>query len=433
MAASFVSSSTVQIWSFLLINVLLAQSINLLTGVARQISLGHAGFLGLGAYGSALLMKTLGLPLPLTLALATLLGAAGGWLLSFAAGRVREFYLAMMTLGFGMIFYEVAREWSSLTGGVVGLSGVPSPTLRNLTLFGWRLDAVAYFQIMLGVVALVALARGIVDEAGFEDARIRVADDGSRIVPVVPDPPLRQIIVPTTLSGAEFSNLGGCTDPARQVKDIYTGRFIGGQAVILDPAVTVHTPDRLWLSTGIRAVDHAVETVCSRRPNPFTDATCLHALTMLARSLRANREAPGDMEARLDSQLGVWLASTGLGRVEWGASHGTGHQLGAVAGVPHGHCSCVMLPSVLRWNHGVNADRQALVAKALGRDDGDAAAAVADLVRDLGQPGDLRSVGVRRDHFDAVARGAMQNMMVRSNPRPVTSEAQVHDILELAW
>jgi alcohol dehydrogenase class IV len=284
-------------------------------------------------------------------------------------------------------------------------------------------------------VALVALARGITDEAGFDDARIRVAEDGSRVVPVVPDPPLRQIIVPTTLSGAEFSNLGGATDPARRVKDLYTGRHIGGQVVILDPAVTVHTPERLWLSTGIRAVDHAVETVCSRRPNPFTDATCLHALGMLARSLRANRENPGNLDARLDSQLGVWLASTGLGRVEWGASHGIGHQLGAVAGVPHGHCSCVMLPSVLRWNRSVNADRQALVAAALGRGDGDgdAATAVEDLVRDLGQPGDLRSVGVQRDHFDAVAHGAMQNMMVRSNPRPVTAEAHVREILELAW
>ena len=154
-AAMFVSSSTVQIWSFVLVNVLLAQSINLLTGIAGQISLGHAGFLGMGAYGSALLMKNLGLPLPASLLLATAMGAASGWLLSFAAGRVREFYLAMMTLGFGMIFYEVVREWTSLTGGVVGLSAVPSPTLRNLTLFGLTLDAVSYFQFMLVVVALV--------------------------------------------------------------------------------------------------------------------------------------------------------------------------------------------------------------------------------------------------------------------------------------
>ena len=61
---------------------------------------------------------------------------------------------------------------------------------------------------------------------------------------------------------------------------------------------------------------------------------------------------------RLESQMGVWLSTTGLGRIPWGASHGIGHQLGAVAGVPHGYCSCVMLPSVLRYNNEVNADQQ---------------------------------------------------------------------------
>lgn len=152
-AAEFASGATVQIWSFILVNVLLAQSINVLTGVAGQISLGHAGFLGIGAYGSALLMKLLGAPLPLALVAGAALGGISGWLLSFAAGRVREFYLAMMTLGFGMIFYEVVREWSSLTGGVVGLGSIPSPALRTLTLAGWQIGPAAYFQIMLAVVA----------------------------------------------------------------------------------------------------------------------------------------------------------------------------------------------------------------------------------------------------------------------------------------
>lgn len=155
--ASFLSSSTVQIWTFILVSVLLAQSINLLTGVAGQISLGHAAFLGIGAYGSALLMIRLGFPLPLSLLGGTLMGAAAGWLLSFAAGRVREFYLAMMTLGFGMIFYEVVREWTALTGGMTGLSGVPSPALKTLTLFGFMVDPVNYFRIALVLTAGVLL------------------------------------------------------------------------------------------------------------------------------------------------------------------------------------------------------------------------------------------------------------------------------------
>ena len=153
--SEFASGSTVQLWSFVLINVLIAQSINLLTGVAGQISLGHAAFLGIGAYTSALLMKTWGVPLPLSLVAGTLLSAASGWLLSFAAGRVREFYLAMMTLGFGMIFYELIREWTGVTGGVAGLSGVPAPSLKTLNFFGIAMGPVAYFQFMLAVTAVV--------------------------------------------------------------------------------------------------------------------------------------------------------------------------------------------------------------------------------------------------------------------------------------
>ena len=282
-------------------------------------------------------------------------------------------------------------------------------------------------------ILLLCLAEGVTTAEALDNYRIRVLDDGSKQVPHVGRPPVRQIVVPTTLSGAEFSNLGGCSDPERQVKDLYTGREIGAQAAILDPAITVHTPEWLWLSTGIRAVDHAVETVCSRAPQPFTDATCLHALGMLDKSLRRVKQNPDDLDARLDSQLGVWLASTGLGRVEWGASHGVGHQLGAVAGVPHGHTSCVMLHNVLRYNRETNEARQALVSRALGQPDVAAADLIQNLVRELGMPYRLRDVGVKKEQFDAIARGGMQNMMVRSNPRPIKSPADILALLEQAW
>lgn len=92
-----------------------------------------------------------------------------------------------------------------------------------------------------------------------------------------------------------------------------------------------------------------------------------------------------------------------------------------------------MLPSVLRWNLSVNAAQQAKVAQALGAKDGDAAMAVTRLVEGLGQPTRLREVGVRPEHYDAIATGAMQNVFVRSNPRAITDPAQVREILAMAW
>jgi alcohol dehydrogenase class IV len=183
----------------------------------------------------------------------------------------------------------------------------------------------------------------------------------------------------------------------------------------------------------MRAVDHDVDTISSKLPQHFSDANCEHVLGMLAKTLRRNKAAHEDLEARIDSQNGGWLATTGLGRVPWGARHGIGHKLGAVAGVPHGYCTCVMLPAVLRWNKSVNAAQQAMVVKALGDVGNEAADAVARLIADLGMPSRLRDVGVKPEHFDAIASGSLTNLFVRQNPRPVTRREDVLEILEAAY
>jgi maleylacetate reductase len=282
-------------------------------------------------------------------------------------------------------------------------------------------------------LALLCLAENVDDEQTLGNYRIQVDAQGKRHVPAVGDPPVRQVVLPTTLSAAEFTNLGGCTDPVRQVKDLYTGRQIGAMVVILDPAITRHTPMWLWLATGVRALDHAVETICSNDHQPFTDATCLHGLKLLTRGLEQVKNNPEDLDARLDCQLGVWLSATGITRVPMGASHGIGHQLGAVAGVPHGHTSCVLLPAVMRYNESVNAMRQAMISQALGQPDIAAHELVAGIIRGLGMPTSLRDVGVKREQFEAIADGALQNMWVRANPRPVDTKEQVFEILESCW
>ena len=112
----------------------------------------------------------------------------------------------------------------------------------------------------------------------------------------------------------------------------------------------------LWLSTGIRAVDHCVEGICSNEASPYGDAQALHGLALLARGLPKVKADPNDLAARLDCQLGSWLSMAPLvAGVPMGASHGIGYVLGAVFDIPHGHTSCIMLPSVMRWNKSANA------------------------------------------------------------------------------
>ena len=154
----------------------------------------------------------------------------------------------------------------------------------------------------------------------------------------------------------------------RQVKESFGHPLMMPCSVILDPAATVHTPEWLFLSTGIRAVDHAVEDICSINPQPLSDGTSIHALRLLSHGLRAVKQDASNLEARLDCQLGAWMSIMGSQNgVTKGASHGIGHVLGGTAGVPHGYTSCVMLPPVLRFNEPVNAERQAWVSEALGR------------------------------------------------------------------
>ncbi|MFG1374260.1 branched-chain amino acid ABC transporter ATP-binding protein/permease [Xanthobacter oligotrophicus] len=162
-AAGYVETGSVQMWCFVVINILLAQSINLLTGIAGQISLGHAGFFAIGAYASALALKAWGIPFVLALGLSTTVAAGVGWLLAIPAGRVREFYLAMMSLAFGLIVYEIAREWREVTGGVMGLRGIPSAQIATLTVFGFTIGTVWYFRILLALlVAVTVMVRNFV-------------------------------------------------------------------------------------------------------------------------------------------------------------------------------------------------------------------------------------------------------------------------------
>ncbi|MBV9116770.1 MAG: iron-containing alcohol dehydrogenase [Acetobacteraceae bacterium] len=257
--------------------------------------------------------------------------------------------------------------------------------------------------------------------------------DGALGPPKCNAPQVRQVSVPTTLSAGEFSAIAGVTDERRHVKELFRHPDIIPRAVVLDPAVTVHTPEWLFLSTGIRAVDHCVEGICSNEANPFADAQALRGLALLTSGLPRVKADPADLDARLDCQLGSWLSMGPLAAgVPMGASHGIGYVLGAAFDVPHGYTSCVMLPHVLRFNHEVNAERQALVSEALGAPDTPAADAVAALIADLGLPGRLRDVGVKPEQLDAIAEQAMRTNWIPRNPRKIDTPAQVREILLLA-
>ena len=274
----------------------------------------------------------------------------------------------------------------------------------------------------------LCLANDISTVEGIDAIRARKG-----VAPPMTPPQVRQISVPTTIAGGEFSAIAGVTDERSKVKELLRHDLVMPRAAILDPAITVHTPEWLFLSTGIRAVDHCVEGLCSREAHPYADAQAQKGLAMLAQALPRVKADPKDLDARMDCQIGTWLSMGPLSQgIPMGASHGIGYVLGAVYDVPHGYTSCVMLPAVMRWNSRDNAERQALVSAAMGHPGEEAAEVLDAFIRGLGMPRSLQDVRIGPEHFDRIAAQAMGTPWIPRNPRRIDDPAQVREILLLA-
>ena len=293
-----------------------------------------------------------------------------------------------------------------------------------------------------GKAVVLALAGNLREAADFERARVRFTYPSTVEVPPVDGDALPMFAVSTTLSGGEFTHFAGVTDELRKVKDLYIDKKLAARAVFLDAELTLDTPLWLWLSTGMRAVDHCVEALCSTNAHPFTDALASHALSQLARYLRACKAHPDDLTARTQAHIAAWMSVCGLANVNLGLSHGIGHQLGARNNVPHGVTSCVMMAPTMDYNRAHVGTRQAWIAQCMGIDIGalapDAAAAagrdaIRQLVRDLELPQRLRDVGVERADFPALAADALEDLIVATNPRPVRGVDDVIALLESAY
>jgi maleylacetate reductase len=205
----------------------------------------------------------------------------------------------------------------------------------------------------------------------------------------------RQIAIPTTLSAAEFTPTAGVTDDATRRKGGVAGRTLTPRAVILDPQTTVHTPERLWLSSGIRALDHAVETVYAPEGDRFAVELSLRAIAMLRAALPACRDDPGDLAPRQEAQVAAWYSGVGLAAMTVMPSHPMGRVLGATFGVGHGITSCVLLPASIDWMAQQEPARvEPLCAAFDVQRPADVGTACRAFVESLGLPTTLRQAGL---------------------------------------
>lgn len=144
----------IRVLTLLLLFAAMAQSWNIVGGLANQISLGHAAFFGIGAYASTILLIRFGLSPWLGIIAAMALSGITGGLLSLPTMKLRGHYFALATLAFGEVMRAIANTWSSMTGGPVGIS-VPYSPNAGLAMMQFK-STIPYYFLMLGALTITS-------------------------------------------------------------------------------------------------------------------------------------------------------------------------------------------------------------------------------------------------------------------------------------
>lgn len=119
------SSFIIMIINLTIIYALAATGLNLIMGYTGQVSIGHAAFMSIGAYTSTILVQKFSLPIPLGIISGTVLGAILGLALGFPSLRLKGFYLAITTMGFGVAVEQILGAWKDFTQGHIGIRNIP--------------------------------------------------------------------------------------------------------------------------------------------------------------------------------------------------------------------------------------------------------------------------------------------------------------------
>jgi alcohol dehydrogenase len=282
----------------------------------------------------------------------------------------------------------------------------------------------------------LGLGAGVAEAVDFDNHRARRSSDGRTLQPEHPGPLIPIFTIGTTLSGAEHTDMAGITDDASRVKHVFRFAELAASVIILDPEIAKYTPPELWASSGVRALDHAVESMLAVRHMPFRDALGVKAIGLLRDNLLRSTLDPDDLEARGACLEAAWMAQYGILSTGAGLSHAIGHQLAARFDFMHGVSSAVMLPIVMEFNAAETREQLDLIADAIRtpEDDGadDAPELVRRLIESLPIPHTISAAGGYREAFPEMAAEIVQDPTFPALPKPVT-ESDIVALLEAAW
>ncbi|WP_291520834.1 iron-containing alcohol dehydrogenase [Branchiibius sp. NY16-3462-2] len=245
-----------------------------------------------------------------------------------------------------------------------------------------------------------------------------------------PIPPL-MMIPSTSGTGADVSQFCIVTDTERSVKITVMGRALVPDLSITDPRLLQTMPEWLNAATGLDALTHGIESFVSLAHNPLADLHAVSAVGLVGQHLRDTMDRPDDLDARRGMAEASLSAGLAFSNAILGATHAMSHQVGGLLDAPHGVINGVLLPHVVRFNAATAPERFLPLAHAFGlpaaeADSSVAADWLADRIRVLadqvGVPSGLKVLGVTQENCRLLARNALDDACLTTNPRPADED-----------
>lgn len=246
----------------------------------------------------------------------------------------------------------------------------------------------------------------------------------------IPSPPL--ICIPTTAgTGADVSQFAIINDTTRKVKIAIISKKIVPDIALIDPVPLTTLPPVLTARTGMDAITHSVEAYVSNASSPVTDIQALESIRLMKSHLLPAFQYPGSMEDRYHTMLGSLLAGLAFSNASLGAVHAMAHSLGGFSDLPHGECNALLLEYVIDFNWDACPQRYELIGSAMGAEINGATGperkrkilgAFSSFRESLGITESLADLGVNRSDIPELAKKAIRDPCLATNPRPVKRE-----------